>query len=71
MPAIEITRQDPSVSRLRVEAARADAKQARRVLAIAIGLDGHSRLVAARAGGMDRWTPRGWAMPAKGSSWRS
>ncbi|MGH6852753.1 MAG: hypothetical protein ACREDJ_06070 [Methylocella sp.] len=50
---------------------RADAKQARRVLAIAMGLDGHSRLVAARAGGMDRRTPRGWAKPAKGSSWRS
>ncbi len=34
-------------------------------------LDGHSRLVAAQAGGMDRQTLRDWAKPATGSSWRS
>jgi transposase len=46
---------------LRAEAARtADAKQARRILAIAMILDGHSRLVAAQAGGMDRQTLRDW-----------
>ena len=61
MSAIEITRQDPSISRLRAEAARtADAKQARRILAIAMVLDGHSRLLAAQAGAMDRRTPRDW-----------
>ena len=46
MSAIEITRQDLSISQLRAEAARtADAKQARRILAIAMVLDGHSRLL--------------------------
>jgi hypothetical protein len=48
MSAIEITRQNLSISQLRVEAARtADAKQTRRILAIAMVLDGHSR--------QDRW----------------
>src|ERR1035437_408298 len=61
MSAIEITRQDLSISRLRAEAARtADAKQARRILAIAMVLDGHSRLLAAQAGAMDRQTLRDW-----------
>ena len=37
MPTIEITRKDLSISQLRAEAARtADAKQARRILAIAM-----------------------------------
>jgi transposase len=63
MSVIEITRQDLSVLQLRAEAARAvDAKQARRILAIAMGLDGHSRLVAAQAGGMDRQTLRDWVI---------
>ncbi len=61
MSAIEITHQDLSISQLRAEAARTvDAKQARRILAIAMVLDGHSRLVAAQAGGMDRQTLRDW-----------
>lgn len=61
MSAIEITRRDLSISQLRAEAARtADAKQARRILAIAMVLDGHSRLLAAQAGGMDRQTLRDW-----------
>jgi transposase len=61
MSAIEITRQDLSISQLRAEAARtADAKQARRILAIAMVLDGHSRLLAAQAGAMDRQTLRDW-----------
>jgi hypothetical protein len=48
MSAIEITRQDLSISQLRAEAARtADAKQARRILAIAMVLDEHPRLLAA------------------------
>ena len=41
------------------EAARtADAKQARRILAIAMVLDEHPRLLAAQAGGMGRQTLR-------------
>src|ERR1700730_3677948 len=52
MSAIEITRQDLSISQLRAEAARtADAKQARRILAIAMVLDEHPRLLAAQPGG--------------------
>ena len=35
-------------------AATADAKQARRLLAVAMILDGHPRQLAAQAGGMDR-----------------
>ena len=63
MSAIEITHQDLSISQLRAEAARtADAKRARRILAIAMVLDGHSRLVAAQASGMDRQTLRDWVI---------
>ena len=59
MSVIEITRQNLSISQLRAEAARTpDAKQARRILAIAMVLYGHSRRLAARAGGMDRQTLR-------------
>src|SRR3979411_2653590 len=48
MSAIEITRQDLSISQLRAEAARtADAKPARRILAIAMVLEEHPRLLAA------------------------
>lgn len=61
MAAVEITRRDLSVAQLRSAAARtADAKQARRALAIAMVLDGHSRLDAAQASGMDRQTLRDW-----------
>ena len=55
MASVEILRRDCSVAQLRAEAARtADAKQARRILAIAMVLDGHARLLAAQACGMDR-----------------
>ncbi|MDQ6867486.1 MAG: hypothetical protein M3178_03445 [Pseudomonadota bacterium] len=47
MPAIEMTRKDLNVSQLRAAARTADAKQARRILAIAMGLDGSSRRLAA------------------------
>ena len=61
MASVEITRPDLDASQLRAEAARtANAKQVRRILAIAMILDGHSRLVAAQAGGMDRQTLRDW-----------
>ena len=49
MSAIEITRQNLSISQLRAAAARtADAKQTRRILAIAMVLDGLSRLLAVK-----------------------
>ena len=61
MASVEITRRDLSVAQLRMTAARTtDAKQARRMLAIAMVLDGHSRLDAAQASGMDRQTLRDW-----------
>ena len=62
MAAVEITRRDVSASELRSMATKtASAKQARRVLAIAMVLDGHDRTLAAQAGGMDRQTLRDWA----------
>lgn len=61
MASVEITRKDLSIEQLRVAAAKtADAKQARRILAIALVLDGQSRLSAAQASGMDRQTLRDW-----------
>jgi transposase len=61
MSGIEITHQNLSISQIRAEAARtADAKQARHILAIAMVVDGHSRPVAAQAGGTERQTLRDW-----------
>ncbi|MDQ6703550.1 MAG: helix-turn-helix domain-containing protein, partial [Pseudomonadota bacterium] len=60
MPTIEITRQDLSISQLRAGARTTDVKQARRILAIAMVLDGHSRLLTAQACGRERQTLRGW-----------
>ena len=63
MASVEIMRRDCSVAQLRAEAAStADAKQARRILAIAMVLDGHARLLAAQACGMDRQTLRDWVI---------
>ena len=57
--AVAITRQDLSAAGLRRAAARSrDAKAARRTLALALVLDGHSREAAAEACGMDRQTLR-------------
>jgi transposase len=59
---VAITREDLSVADLRGAAARTqDAKTARRMLAIALVLDGHSREDAAASCGMDRQTLRDWA----------
>ena len=59
--AIEITRQDLTAAELRREAARSrDAKAARRMLALALVLDGQSREAAAETCGMDRQTLRDW-----------
>jgi transposase len=61
MAAVAVTRRDLSAAELRREAARSrDAKAARRMLAIALVLDGHSREAAAEACGMDRQTLRDW-----------
>lgn len=58
---VVITRTDRTASELRHLAARTDdADQARRLLAIAMILDGASRADAARQAGMDRQTLRDW-----------
>ncbi len=59
--AVEITRLDMTATELRSVAARSkDAKAARRMLAIALIVDGADRGTAARACGMDRQTLRDW-----------
>src|SRR3954466_12796680 len=56
---IAITRHEPGAGDLRREAARCrDARAARRMLALALVLEGSSREEAARAAGMDRQTLR-------------
>jgi transposase len=59
--AVVITRGDLSASDLRWAAARCDdSALARRALALALVLEGKSRLEAARSAGMDRQTLRDW-----------
>lgn len=59
--AVAITRTDLSARDLRVAAAKAkDAKAARRMLAIALVLEGVDRRTAAENCGMDRQTLRDW-----------
>jgi transposase len=61
MAAVAITRTEWSAMELRAAAARArDAKAARRMLAIALVLEGYSRAEAAAYCGMDRQTLRDW-----------
>src|ERR671933_2906661 len=58
---IAITRQELGAGELRREAKRCqDAAAARRMLALALVLEGHPREAAARAAGMDRQTLRHW-----------
>ena len=58
---IAITRKDESAEALRQMARLCrNVAQARRLLALALVMDGHSRTDAARAGGMDRQTLRDW-----------
>ena len=58
---VAITRAELDASGLRREAGRCrDAKAARRMLALALVLDGHAREDAARAAGMDRQSLRDW-----------
>ena len=59
--AVTITQTDHAAADLRAFAAKCpDAAQSRRLLAIAMVLDGSSRLEAARQTGMDRQTLRDW-----------
>jgi putative transposase len=59
--AVKVTRLDHTAQDLRALAVKSkDADQARRMLAIAMVLEGASRLDAARQTGMDRQTLRDW-----------
>jgi transposase len=59
--AIKITRTGMSVSELRCEAKRIKSgRVVRRILAIALVLEGANRTTAARSSGMDRQTLRDW-----------
>ena len=58
---VAITREDLSAADLRQAAGRTqDAKEARRMLAIALVLDGYARAEAAETCAMDRQTLRDW-----------
>ena len=60
--AVKITRMDYTAADLRGIAAKSDdGAQVRRLLAIALILEGHSRQTAAAQSGMDRQTLRDWA----------
>jgi transposase len=59
--AVEITRRDMTPAQLRVAAGRTkDGRVARRILAIALALEGVGRKTAAQSCGMDRQTLRDW-----------
>ncbi len=61
MASVAITRGNLDGAGLRAAAAGTqDVRQSRRLLALAMVLDGHLRLLAAQAGGMDRQTLRDW-----------
>src|SRR4028118_227172 len=61
--AVEITRTELSAAELRRAAARSrDADAARRMLALALVLEGKSRKEAAESCGMDRQTLRDWVV---------
>lgn len=58
---VAVTRRELGAGDLRREARRCrDAAAARRMLALALALEGNSREAAARAAGMDRQTLRDW-----------
>ena len=59
--AVEIARTDLTAAQLRTEAGKTkDGRAARRMLAIALVLEGADRATAARTCGMDRQTLRDW-----------
>ena len=65
--AVAISRTDLSAEELRGASRRTkDTYQARRLLALALVLDGASRTAAARAAGMDRQTLRDWVHSYRG-----
>jgi transposase len=64
---VRITRRDHDAGCLREHAARVtEASIARRLLALALVLEGHSRADAARTCGMDRQTLRDWVIRYNG-----
>jgi hypothetical protein len=70
--AVLITRLELSAADLREAAGRTqDAKSARRMLAIALVLDGWSREAAAEACAMDRQTLRDWVHRYTSWGWRA
>jgi transposase len=62
MPALEIRKDRTPVMLRKLAKAEADARVARRLLAIANALDGVDRKAAVEAGGMDRQTLRDWVI---------
>ncbi len=61
MMAVAITREDLTATELRATSGRTkDARAARRMLALALVLEGTDRTTAARSCGMDRQTLRDW-----------
>ena len=61
--ALAITRTDHSAADLRAAARRTDdSDQARRLLALALVVEGSTRTAAARSAGMDRQTLRDWVI---------
>ena len=59
--AVEVTRTDHTAAELRAAAGTtADGAQVRRLLALALVLEGHARATAAAQSGMDRQTLRDW-----------
>ena len=59
--ALAVTRTDHTAAELRAAASKSDdAAQVRRLLAIALVLDGDARTEAAEQTGMDRQTLRDW-----------
>ena len=62
MAALEIRKDRTSAALRKLAKTTADARIARRILAVANALDGMSREDAARAAGMDRQTLRDWVL---------
>ena len=61
--AVKVTRMDHTAATLRGLAAKSnDAAQVRRLLALALILEGHTRREAAEQAGMDRQTLRDWVL---------
>lgn len=63
MMALAVRRRDLSAADLRAAACRTeDSDQARRLLALALVMEGSTRTAAARSAGMDRQTLRDWVI---------